>query len=158
MRLSMSLILVMVSAGGAYGQGQKLYVLARSDIIRTDLDGTNLETVLTSEGVVDALGIVSATLVEFAIDSVGAKVYFVSAVTINDGQGNIGATWMLRSNLDGTGIELLYDLGLGLQNPTIYRPPPRSVPNATQWGFVVMVTLMLAGATAILGKRRSIAT
>ncbi len=62
---------------------------------RSNLDGSNVETLLT--GIDEAYGL--------AIDSVGGKIYWPDAAT-----GRIQ-----RANLDGSGLE---DLVLGLHTPT----------------------------------------
>ena len=100
-------------------------------IFRSNLDGSNVETIYSS------------WVNEAALDLDNGKIYWTDQI---DGQ-------ILRANLDGSGVEVIHT-GLGgfPQGITIAPAPPR-VPTVSEWGVVSMSLLMLIAGTSLIRCR-----
>lgn len=101
----------------------------RQMIRRANLDGTNVEDLITS-GLDGPYGI--------ALDLVAAKIYWTDR--------NLGT--IRRADLEGSNVE---DVVVGLARPTGIALDPRGdgnpVPSVSEWGLVVLALLLLAIGT-----------
>jgi hypothetical protein len=107
----------------------------RQQIRRADLDGTNVEELVTS-GLDRPYGI--------TLDLMAAKMYWTDR--------NLGT--IRRADLDGSNVE---DVVVGLPRPTGVALDPRGdgqpVPGISAWGLMVMALLLLAIGTVLRRQR-----
>ena len=94
---------------------------------------------------------------EFELDSVDRKLYFPVGHSILTKNGVEGRKAIMRSDLDGTNIELVYAPANDtetLSSPQVHHSS--TVPAVSNVGLGVLVTLLLGGGGLIIAKRTRI--
>lgn len=149
MRVQWTVATVVLGALGveATAQSDGLFYVSGGSIVRSDIEGRNPAVLLTNDDLVayDALNFQN-----LAVDADGGKLYWQSETLPAS-----GFVMLFRSNLDGSGIELLLSVSETEGNRydflTIYRSA--SAPAVGTWALVVLAAMLTTGATVILRQR-----
>ena len=149
-------LLLLAFVGEAHAQFlYYVYSANLRQIVRTNLDGSNPEVLLTQldiQAFGDSIGVnLGTTIRGMAVDAVAGKLYWIT-----DSSDVSSQDYVLRSNLDGSNIEVVIEPpnGLDLQTPLVIYRPSVAVPAVSTIGMVVMVALLLGAGAVVLARRQ----
>lgn len=185
-RCSVFSVAVLVASAEARALDNKVFVLNRvsgdNNIVRMNPDGSGVEVLYTGSNGVDgrlAVDHIHQKLYWTApgyreirrVNMDGTKYEIImsqyepwnlsnpDSISIDITDGKLYVTdsdRVLRSNLDGSGLEIVYNPG-GVRSGIAFVGPPPVVPVVGAWGLIVLGLLLVSGASLVMLKRSSAA-